>query len=491
MKNSRTRLFAQQVPLDAILLEADSSLTLHRQLYQQLKQLILDSTLKAGTAMPSSRLLARDLGVGRNTIIAAYEQLASEGYLETAERSRTAVADLALGRRAQQAAPAGQFADKLSERGKLMGSQPRQASFPGELAFHPGTPDIASFPFDQWRRLLSRRLISGGDDLFGYHSITGHPALKESIAAYLRASRNVDCEPSQIVVTTGAQAALDLLSRMLLQPGDPVWMEEPGYLGAQSTFLAAGAVLKPLHVNENGWQLDDLPSKPMRAIYLTPSCHFPLGVTMRMEQRLRLLEIARQWDSWIIEDDFDSEYRFTGQPIPAMQGADPTGRTIYVGTFAKTLFPALRLGFMVLPPGLLDPVRRAINITGQFAPLVLQATLADFMDRGMFAQHLRRMRRLYARRRDMLVSIGQQQIGHWLSNVSSDAGIQTLWNLDSRWRDLDLADAAAAVSLNIAPLSRHYRHGEGRNGLILGYAALDEQTMRRGFDKLRQLLGRR
>jgi GntR family transcriptional regulator / MocR family aminotransferase len=487
MKNHRTRFSAQQVPIDGVFLQVGDKATLPRQLYDQLKRMILQGSLKAGTALPPSRLFARDLGVGRNTVIAAYDQLASEGYIDSRERSRSFVANLSIAPR-QSKAKAEKSVDLLSQRGRLMAKQPLQASVPRGVAFHPGTPDFTQFPFDKWRRLLSNRLVSQREDLFGYHYITGYPGLKASVAAYLQSSRRVNCEASQIVITTGAQAALDLLARLLLDPGDDVWMEEPGYLGAQSAFLAAGANLSPLHVNGDGWDIARLPERRPKVIYLTPSCQSPLGVTMRMEQRLNFLELANQWGSWVIEDDFDSEYRFSGQPIPSMQGEDSSGRTIYVGTFAKTLMPALRLGFMVLPPGLLDAFLRASNATGQYAPLVLQAALADFMDRGFFAQHLRRMRRLYARRRETFIDLCEARLGAWLRHTVNDSGMQTLWYLDKRIDDRKLAEFGAKAGLILAPLSQYFHHSRGQSGLVLGYAALEEPAMRSALNSLRGLL---
>jgi GntR family transcriptional regulator/MocR family aminotransferase len=487
MKNRRASFSAQQVPIDAIFLQFGDKTTLPGQLYGQLKRMILQGSLKAGTALPPSRLFARDLGVGRNTVIAAYDQLASEGYIDSRERSRSFVANLSIAPRPSKA-KAEKSVDLLSKRGRLMASQPLQAGAPRGLAFHPGTPDFTQFPFDKWRRLLANRLVSQREDLFGYHYITGYPGLKASIADYLQSSRRVNCEASQIVITTGAQAALDLLARLLLDPGDDVWMEEPGYLGAQSAFLGAGANLSPLHVNAEGWEVARLPRRRPKVIYLTPSCQSPLGVTMRMEQRLNFLDLANQWGSWVIEDDFDSEYRFSGQPIPSMQGEDSSGRTIYVGTFAKTLMPSLRLGFMVLPPGLLEAFFRASNATGQYAPLVLQAALADFMDRGFFAQHLRRMRRLYARRRETFIELCRANLGTWLRHTVTDTGMQTLWYLDKSIDDRKLAEAGAKLGLVLAPLSQYFRHGRGQPGLVLGYAALDESAMQSNLKTLRGLL---
>src|SRR6185369_2183156 len=228
--------------------------------------------------------------------------------------------------------------------------------------------------------------------------------------SYLKIARGVRCRPEQIVVTTGAQAALDLLARILLDAGETVWMEEPGYYGAQAAFVAAGAELVPLHVDNQGWRLAPPTNVTPRVIYVTPACQHPLGMTMRMDQRLRLLELAERLDAYVIEDDFDGEYRFLGRPVQAMQGSDTFDRVIYVGTFAKLLFPALRLGFMVIPEFLLPDFSRLLSITGQFAPLLLQAALADFIDEGHMSMHLKRMRRIYAARRQTFRHYAHQEL---------------------------------------------------------------------------------
>ena len=319
--------------------------------------------------------------------------------------------------------------------------------------------------------------------------MTGHPTLRAAIVGYLEASRGVRCDPDQIVITSGAQAAFDLLARLLIDPGDTVWMEEPGYLGAQSAFLAAGARLLPLRVDAAGWNLEaDVPPVPPRLIYLTPSCQCPLGLTMPAAQRRQLLEVARAQGSWVIEDDFDCEYRFDTEPVPALYAASTSGQVIYVGTFAKTLFPALRLGFMVLPSKLGRRVKQAINITGHFPPLMLQATLADFIEQGHFARHLRRMRRLYAKRRTLFLAHCMDQLGEWVAPLPGSTGIQTaLWLTETRG-DEALAATALRRRVNVAALSKHYRHGAPRNGLVMGYAAVDEAMMLKGLGILRSIL---
>jgi GntR family transcriptional regulator/MocR family aminotransferase len=352
-------------------------------------------------------------------------------------------------------------------------------------------PDASNFPFGLWSRLLARRANFAGDSLFGTYHVSGHPELKAAIASYLSTARAVRCAPEQIVVTTGAQAALDLLARLFLDPGDTVWMEEPGYYGAQSAFVAAGAKLAPLRVEEQGWQLDPPPpERRLKLVYVTPSCQHPLGGTMRMEQRLRLLDLADTRNLWVIEDDFDGEYRFQGQPIPAMQGLDRGGRVVYVGTFAKILFPALRVGFMVLPAALATHIAHALSITGQFAPLLLQAALADFIEQGHMAQHLRRMRRIYAARRQMFRDLCAARLGDWMSISPAEAGIQMVGLLRNGIDDERVAAATSERGLHVSSLSMHYRHGATRSGLVMGYAASDEASMRRGVGVIESALRR-
>jgi GntR family transcriptional regulator / MocR family aminotransferase len=476
----------QNFPLETLTLARGSPVPLHRQLYEGLRRLIQERALIAGSGLPSTRSLAIDLAVARNTVLAAYDQLAAEGYIITRLGARPTVVDLPMTPLGEGRAMPPVLGRKLSRRGELMIRQPVHHGAPGQLAFHPGMPDPDSFPFSTWGRLIARHARFARGALFGTYHVTGHPDLRRAIAGFLKASRGVRCEPEQIVVTTGAQAALDLLARLLLDRGDTVWMEEPGYYGAQAAFTAAGAELSPLFVGESGWKLEEPAGHAPRLIYVTPSCQHPMGATMPMDQRLRLLQIAEARDAWVIEDDFDGEYRFRGQPIPAMQGADRTQRVIYVGTFAKMLFPALRLGFMVLPGTLAEGAARAISITGQFAPLILQAALADFIDEGHMAHHLRRTRRLYAARREMFQGLCRASFSEWLHIVPSDSGIQMVGLLAEGLDDHAVTAEARARGMNISPLSMQYRHGSQSQGLVLGYAGANEATMRKGIVMLEE-----
>lgn len=473
-------------PLESITLDRSIATNLHRQLYSQLRSLIERRILPSGTALPSTRLLTKDLTVGRNTVIAAYEQLAVEGYLLMRQGSPPLVMALPAPASATKKTPS-ETSNTISARGKIMLAQPHHYGSPGLVAFHPGLPDSDNFPFTTWSKLLSKRAKLARHDLFGTYHIGGYPPLCEAIARYLTASRGMTCKPEQIVVTNGAQSAFDLLARLLIDPGDSVWMEEPGYYGAGAAFLSAGANLTPLQVSDSGWNLEPPPVVP-RLIFVTPSCHHPLGVTMPMEQRLNLIHMAENWNSWIIEDDYDSEYRFQGQPIPALQGISASNRVVYVGTFAKILFPAMRLGFLVVPEALRVGIISALSVTGQFAPLVTQAALADFINEGHFARHLRRMRRLYATRRQYFMEICEDYLSPWLRLRRTESGIQLVGLFHEDHDDKAVARAALAQGVNVSPLSIQYRHGNVQRGLLMGFAAANEKTTKKAMEKLREVL---
>ena len=473
--------------LESLNVDRTSTLNLNRQIYLGLRDLIERRMLTSGTALPSTRMLARDLGLGRNTVIAAYEQLALEGFVSIARGASPVVKGLPASPLAPRPeSPKGGRA--LSQRGRVMSEQPFHHGQPGITAFHPGLPDADNFPFNTWSKLVAHRTKLARGDLFGSYHILGYPPLCEAIARYLTASRGVVCSPDQVIITNGAQAAFDLLARLLTDPGDTVWMEEPGYYGAGAAFLSAGAKLAPLRVGDQGWDFTPPSSRP-RIIFTTPSCHHPLGLTMSMAQRLDLLRMAAEWDAWIIEDDYDSEYRFQGQPIPALQGSAPEARVIFVGTFAKILFPAMRLGYVVVPMDVRDRLKAALNATGQFAPLITQAALADFITGGHLTHHLRRMRRIYAERRLTFMEAFDKHLSRWMELRRTDSGIQLVALFRDRMLDdAAIARAAGRQGVNISPLSLQHRFEPQRKGLLMGFAAADAKATRRGMEKLAQVV---
>jgi GntR family transcriptional regulator/MocR family aminotransferase len=469
-------------PFDLLAVERGAAEPLHRQLYAALRDLIADGRLAAGSGLPATRTLAEQLGVGRNTVIAAYEQLLAEGYLEARRGSGTRVAPLP--RPAPRAGRPEPAPGRLSRRGRLIASLPQPASHPGAVNLQPGYPEASLFPTASWARLLARNAQKRSADLLRYQHFAGHPRLRQAIARYVAVARGVACSPQRVIVVTGAQAALDLVARILLDDGDVAWMEEPGYLGARSALLGGGARLAPLRVGRQGWSLGaGLP--PPRLIYLTPACQWPTGATMRIEERLQLLAAAERHRAWIVEDDYDGEYRFRGRPVPAIQGLDGGRRVIYVGSFGKTLFTSLRIGFLVVPEALADAFDRAVSVTGQFAPLLLQATLADFIDQGHFAAHLKRMRRLYARRQERFLALCRAELSDWLTVAENEAGMQLLARFARPLDDAAVAAAALARGIDVQPVSINYHHDRPVPGLLLGYAGIEERQMPAAMHGLR------
>jgi GntR family transcriptional regulator/MocR family aminotransferase len=474
-----------RLSFDTVTVDRTLKVRLHRQLYETLRSYILEGRIGAGMSLPATRTLAQHLGVGRNTVVAAYDQLLAEGYVEAQSGSGTRVASrLQSPIHARQenalAHPPG-----LSHRGELMASQPQPPRSPGKLNFHPGFPERATFPFSTWARLLARNARRRSDDILGYQSFAGYWQLREAIAEYLAVARGVNCGPDQVIVVTGAQAALDLVARLLLDGGETAWLEEPGYLGARSALLGGGAELAALRVHRRGWELGDPDLPPPRLIYVTPSCQWPLGTIMRLDERLQLLAIAERHNAWIIEDDYDGEYRFRGQPVQALRGLDLSQRVIYVGTFGKTLFSSLRIGFLVVPPSRASAFERALSVTGQFAPLLLQATLADFIREGYFAAHLKRMRRLYVRRQTDFIELCRRELSAWMDVSENDAGMQILGWLNPPFDDRAVARAALRYGVDVQPISINYRHDTPRHGLLLGYAGLDDREIVKAVNGLR------
>jgi len=471
--------------LAIVSVDRQSEVPIHRQIYAAIRGSILAGRFGPETRLPATRLLAQHLAVGRNTVIAAYEQLLAEGYVEARTGSGTWVVRLLhhqAGPRHRQVSPG---AGHLSRRGELVASRPQPQRTPGTINLHPGVPETATFPVSIWARLLAQNAKRRDDDIVSIHAFAGHPRLRQAIAEYLGVARGIDCAAEQVIVVTGAQAALDLASRILMDEGEPAWMEEPGYLGARSALAGSGARLVPLRVNQQGWRLHDPDLPPPRLIYVTPSCQWPFGTIMRMDERLHLIAIAAQHGSWILEDDYDGEYRFRGRPIPALRGLDGADRVIYIGTFGKTLFSALRLGFLVVPPELAEPFNRAVSVTGQFAPMLLQVTVADFIRQGYFASHLRRMRRLYASRQEHFIKLCREHLGQWIDVAENDSGMQVFGKLRLPFDDCTVAAAALRHGVDVQPVSINYGHDAPEHGLLLGYAALDEPITAKAINALR------
>jgi len=404
------------------------SVPLYRQIYEAVRRAILGGELIRGAKVPGSRLLAKELGVSRMTVVNAYDQLFAEGYLEGKTGAGTYVASTlpeAMLRvdelsSPQRKAVANPGDHTLSRRGKWFASTSitklRVQPDGNNYAFQNGVPALDEFPFKVWSQLASRRWRNPPRELLGYGDPAGYGPLREIIAAHLRSTRAVQCDADQVIIVAGSQQAVDLTARILLDPDDVVWVEDPCYPGAHNALLSAGAKVVSIPVDEEGFDLAAAlqRSGKARLVYVTPSHQFPLGITMSLSRRLMLLEWARRSGALIIEDDYNSEFRYAGRPLASLQGLDEDGRVIYVGTFSKTIFPSMRLGCIVVPKGLSEAFIAARALVDRHSPSLDQAILADFISEGHFTRHIRKMRSLYAERQQVLVETAQRYLqGYW------------------------------------------------------------------------------
>ncbi len=468
-------------PYDLVLSPRNPDLTLTQWLYEELRQAILDGRLRRGAAIPTTRALASQHGVSRRIVVNAFDQLRDEGYLE---------ARVGAGTQVSESVPEDFLAALPSQR------RPRAAASAGSFyqrpvrPFRPIEPALSEFPMDVWARLAGRCLRNVSTAILAGGDAAGYLPLREAIVDYLGSSRGVSCSPEQIVITSGTQQALDLLSRVVLQPGDKVWVEDPGYSEAIQMFRLAGAKIIPVQVDENGLDPDRGRQKCPRpkAIYLTPAHQFPLGATLRLDRRLHLLQWSRQQGVLIIEDDYDSEFRFSGRPVPAMKGLAGSEHVFLLGTFNKSLFPALRLGYMVVPDAWRDAVLKLRRQIERYPPGLSQVVLASFLSDGHFARHLRRMRELYGARLTAL----RHDVHRYLSGVlklpNIEAGLNTPAFLLNGMSSRQAADLAQSRGLEAWPLDRYAINRKDLRGLILGFAAFDEREIRRGVTELARAL---
>ncbi len=473
-------------------ISAAADIPLHRQLYQAIRSAILSGQLRAGQRLPSSRQLATELTVSRSTIVGAYDQLLAEGYVESKAGAGTCVVhtlpdDALTAAPVEHHSPSSHGERRLSVRGSRIAATMNGAQPSDRLrAFQGGMPALDAFPIKLWSGLLARRWAQPPLQLLAGACTAGYQPLREAIAAYLRTARGVRCEAEQVIVTAGAQQGLDLAARILTDPGDRVLVEDPGYLGARSAFIAAGAELTPMPVDDDGLNVEACVAQGAgaRLIYVCPSHQYPLGVTMSLTRRLALLDWANREGVWIIEDDYDSEYRYASRPLAALQGLDHSGRVIYMGTFTKVMFPSLRLGYLVAPPDLVDTFVAARALADRHSALPEQAALADFISEGHFARHIRRMRALYATRQAVLVEAAQRELADWLEVEPAEAGMHLLGWLPAGVSDTQVSRLAARRGITAAPLSAYRLIPGGRGALVLGYAGVDEWKIRAAVKEL-------
>ncbi|HJR64606.1 MAG TPA: PLP-dependent aminotransferase family protein [Gemmatimonadaceae bacterium] len=477
-------------------LDPDAAEPLYRQIYRALREAILGGRLLPGVRLPSTRTLATELGVSRNTVLAAYDQLLAEGYLDGRVGSGTVVAESGVSRLASVAAARppspGSGVRAPSRRGARVASLPIKLSFLGgaSRAFSPGVPALDEFPLRLWRRLASRRRSEARPSILEYGDSPGYRPLREAVAGYLGAARGVRCDPDQVLIVAGSQQALDLTARVVLDPGDTAWIEDPGYFGARGALVAAGARVVAVPLDDEGLSVDaGIARAPdARLAYVTPSHQFPTGMTMSLARRLALLDWARRRGAWILEDDYDSEFRYASRPLSALQGIDADGLVIYTGTFSKVLFPALRLGYLVAPPALVDAFVAARLFTDTHAPIGEQAVLAEFLAEGHFERHVRRMRSLYHERQEVLIESAKQELAPALTIGASEAGMHVVGWLAPGADDCSASRQAARHGVDAIAISAFALEPPARGGLVLGYSHLAPAEIRGGVRKLKRAL---
>jgi GntR family transcriptional regulator / MocR family aminotransferase len=464
-----------QSALELALRERAPDVSLGAWLYEELRQAILTGQLRPGTRLPATRDFARQYEVSRGTAVSAFERLQAEGYL---------VCRVGAGTWVNERLPTHLFAKKRKVRLRSLPSPVHglPVSRPAR-PFRAYEPAIAEFPVDLWARVAGRRLRKASVSLLAGYDPRGCGLLREAIASYLGSSRGVNCVPEQIVIVSGVQEGLDLLARLLVKPGEPVWMEDPGYFGATAAFRNAGAKLIPVPTDAEGLVITEGIRLCNRAkvAYVTPAHQFPLGATMSIERRLALLAWARQARALVIEDDYDSEYRFGGSPVPALQGLDDGTSVVLIGSFNKVLFPSLRVGYLVLPTTLIDRLL-ALRFAVDLHPSGLdQAVLSDFILEGHLARHIRRMRELYARRLVALQEAAQKYLAGLLDISPVRAGLSTAGFLRNGMKPLQAEAAAAARGIEVMALDRFSLGSRSVRGLLLGFAAFNEREISRGI----------
>lgn len=469
-----------------VALDRRTRIPLQRQIYASIRQAILAGRLVPGTRLPPSRALADDLGVSRTTVVLVYEHLETEGYIASRGSAGSFVAGLGIAPTASrtatrrssptQATPLAHHTVSLARSGRGLANVRASAT-----PFRIGEPAIDLFPTRLWARLAARRMRQSPTSLLGYGDAAGYRPLRAAIVAYVGAARGVNATADQVILTRGTQQAIDVAARLLVSSGDSAWVEDPGYLAARALLGIAGARAIPIPIDGEGIVVSEglrlAPSA--RVAYVSPSHSFPLGATLSLSRRLALLDWAARTGAWILEDDFDSEFRYSGAPIASLQGLDTMDRVIYMGTFSKTMFPALRVGYLIVPPSLVDAFRDARAVFDHFSPNVEQATLAEFIEKGHFTAHVRRMRGEYASRQKALLRALATELDDFVIAKPADTGMHVVaWLRDSTIDDALVSRLAAAAGVEVAPLSMYRMAATLAPALLMGFAGTRPGEMR-------------
>ena len=465
---------------------------LHRQLYDAWRASILAGLSAPGDRAPSSRELAASLGVSRSTVNQCYQDLVSEGYLEPRRGAGTYVCQLPdrLHAPVPQTRAAAMRAPAFSAYGRALCAvaPPPPPAPSGVISFRQWRPATDRFPHVEWSRYLARQARHGKRERFDYSTdLLGQRKLREAIARYLGRSRAVRASPGQVLIVNGSQHALDLIARVLLDRGDRVGVEDPGYWGARACFSAYGARLTPVPVDDSGMRTRALP-RNLKLLYVTPSHQFPTGAALSLARRLELLDWANSSGTMIVEDDYDSEYRYVGRPLPALQGLGDGGQVLYAGTFSKVMFPALRIGFLVLPPALVETFARARWLTDRQSNAVEQLALAAFIDDGCLERHIRRMRKLYGARLDALRTALDGAFGPRVKIAGESAGMHVMIRLQTKLPDAEVARRALRAGVEVVCARDNYLRPRDTGEFILGFSDLPERSIAEGIARLARAL---
>lgn len=493
----------RQVTLAAERLDPEATTPLYRQVYDALRADILGGHLPPGQRLAASRVLAADLGVSRNTVSAAIEQLVAEGYLTSRvgagtfvapalpEEALRGIAGAEDGREPERGDDATEGSTMVaSSRARRVAEHLASRLFPKDvhrlLPFRPGLPDVGTFPVEEWARLSAQTLREAPPRLFDYGEPQGFGPLREAVAGYLREARGVLCGPQQVVIVSGSQQGLYLSAKVLADEGEKAWVEDPGYRGARAALNAVGVEAVPVPIDGEGLCVEQALAEAAgaRLAIVTPSHQFPLGVCMSLGRRLQLLDWAHRTGSWIIEDDYDSEFRYSGRPIESLASLDAGGRVIYVGTLSKVLAPALRLGYLVVPEPLVPAFAAARFAVDRHGAVVEQAVAARFIAAGRFLRHLRRTRIVYGHRQRVLVEAIQESLRDRLDVASSPAGLHLLARLKSGVDEEEAVGVGAEANVVIVPLGSYRTRWPQPPALVLGYAPFAEQALRRAAVRL-------
>jgi len=468
---------------------------LYRQVFNTLQEAIIQGVLKSGQRLPATRDLSEQLNVSRNTINTAYDMLQAEGYIGSRPNSgfyvTSELPDTTMAESSVKIKTSAKNIPQLSRRGEALARPSRPVPRINNPSFVPGLPDLTVFPYSQWQQCLQKIDLKSASNLMGYQDQGGLWEFKCVLKDYLQLSRGVKCNPEQIIIVNGSQAGLDLMARLLVDANESIAMEEPGYLGAKDGFLAANAKVITVPVDDEGLQVEHLNSlnkkqrSAVKLIYTTPSYQFPLGVTMSLARRLALLDWANKHEAFIIEDDYDSEFRYHDRPLSSLQGLDSQGRVLYIGTLSKVMFPGLRLGYLVVPENLSSAFAGALRKTGQDAPLLLQAAMARFIERGFFNSHIRKMRKLYGRKQEIFVGLAQDYLNNWLEIKATSAGMQLPAFFKEKTNEKRLLTIAQDKRINLASLNRYCSLKNSSPGLYLGYAGIPIEEMKKNILLLR------